>query len=265
MKSRKLATSFAAAVVAVGIMVMSPLTASAHCDTMEGPTVGDGRKALESGNINYAIKWVQPAYDKEITDAFNLSLKVKDLGPEGMEIAEKYFYDTLVRVHRAGEGAPFDGVKPYGTPIDEKVAAADKSIEVGNLSPLKGMIEEEKLPELEERFEKVMALRNHDVNNVEEGREYIEAYVKFFKYAEGEEDHGAHGKEAVHGGNAHEAEAHEEVGAHKENVTYSVKVGDMLWKIAAHYNTTYQEIQKLNNIENPNLIYPGQVFVIPTK
>jgi nucleoid-associated protein YgaU len=262
MKSRKLVTTFAAAIVAVGIMAVSPLTASAHCDTMDGPTVADGMKSLESGNVNYAMKWVQPDYTQELTDAFNLSLKVKDLSPEGKEIAEKYFYDTLVRIHRAGEGAPFDGVKPHGTPIDEKVLAADKSIEAGNLSPLDGMIEEEKAAELEERFEKVMALKDFDVNNVKEGREYIEAYVKFFKFAEGEEEHagGAHGEAALHEGNAHEAEK-----SYEERVTYTVKTGDMLWKIAEKYNTTYQEIQKLNNIENPNLIYPGQVFSIPVK
>lgn len=256
MKSRKMVTSIAAVIVAVGIMAVSPLAAYAHCDTMDGPTVADGKKALESGNINYALKWVQPGYEKEITDAFNLSMNVKELSPEAKEISEKYFYDNLVRVHRAGEGAPFDGVKPHGTPIDEKVAAADKSIEAGNLSPLEGLIEEDKVPELEERFEKVMTLKNYDINNVEEGREYIEAYVKFFKFAEGEEEHanGAHGEEAVHKENTH-----------VENVTYTVKAGDILWKIAEKYDTTYQEIQKLNNIKNPHLIYPGQVFVIPTK
>ena len=190
-------------VAAVGIMVMSPLTASAHCDTMEGPTVADGFKAMDTNNINYVLKWVQPKYEKEITEKFNLSMKVKDLSPNAKVLAEQYFFSELVRVHRAGENAPFDGLKPYGTPIDEKVKAADKSIEVGNLSPMEGLLEKEKMPELKERFERVMALKNFDVNNVEAGREYIEAYVMFFKFAEGEEEHhGAaegHGAVASHG------------------------------------------------------------------
>ncbi len=189
--------SFGAVVTAAAIIIMMPITASAHCDTMDGPTVMDGIKAIESNNVNYVLKWVQPDYEKEITDIFNLSMKVKDLSPEAKELAEKYFFENLVRIHRAGEGAPFDGLKPSGTTIDEKVLAADESIEVGNLSPLEGLIEEEKVPELTERFEKVMSLKDFDVNNVEEGREYIEAYVKFFKFAEGEEEHGAHGAEAA--------------------------------------------------------------------
>lgn len=199
MNSKKIFKTFAATAIAVGIMVLAPLTASAHCDTMDGPTVADGIKAMDENNINYVLKWVIPDYEKEITEKFNLSMKAKDLSPESKELAEQYFFSELVRIHRAGEGAPFDGLKPSGTPIDEKVKAADESIAVGNLSPLEGLIEEEKMPELAERFEKVMALKDFNVNDVEEGREYIEAYVKFFKFAEGEEEH--HG-EAAHGGEA---------------------------------------------------------------
>lgn len=189
---------------AIAVVMMMPLTAFAHCDTMDGPTVADGRLAMESNNINYALKWVQPEFEAEITDKFNLSMKVKDLGPEAKELSEQYFFSELVRVHRAGEGAPFTGLKPSGTPVDERVLAADESIAAGNLSPLANMIEKEKLPELTERFETVMALKDFDVNDVEAGREYIEAYVKFFKFAEGEEDE-------AHGADAHAAEAEPEV------------------------------------------------------
>ena len=185
-------------VAAVGIMLIAPLSASAHCDTMDGPTVKDGRKAMETNNINYAMKWVQPKYEKEIEQIFELSMKVKDLSPDAKELAEKYFFENLVRLHRTGENAPFGGLKPSGTPIDEKLLAADKSIDVGNLSPLKNMIEKEKMPELKEKFKKVMALKNFDVNNLEAGREYIEAYVKFFKFAEGEDEVDHHGMENVH-------------------------------------------------------------------
>jgi flavocytochrome c len=46
--------------------------------------------------------------------------------------------------------------------------------------------------------------------------------------------------------------------------TYSVKPGDVLWKIAQKYNTTWQELAKLNKLENPNLIIPNQVIKLPT-
>lgn len=46
-------------------------------------------------------------------------------------------------------------------------------------------------------------------------------------------------------------------------VIYTVKKGDTLWKLAKRFNTTVADIVKLNDsIENPDLIYPGQRFVI---
>ena len=188
-------------VTAIGIMAMIPTSVSAHCDTMDGPTVADGKKAMENNNVNYALKWVQLKDENEIKNVFKDSMKVRDLSPEAKVVAEKLFLETLVRVHRIAENAPFTGLKESGTTIDKKVLAADKSIEVGNLSPLKNMIEKEKSFELNKKFERVLALKDYDINDVKAGREYIEAYVKFFKFAEGEEDH-AHTKE-VHDKKAH--------------------------------------------------------------
>ena len=200
----KFVKTFGAILATMALVLMFPLAASAHCDTMDGPTVTDGFKAIESNNVNYILKWVQPEYEEEITHVFDLTMKVRDLSPEAKELAEKYLFDSLVRIHRDGEGAPFTGVKPSGTPIDEKVMAADEAILTGDLSKLEGMMEEEKLPELRERFENVMLKKDYDPNDVDAGREYIEAYVMFFKYAEGEEAHSAHGSEDAHS----ETEAH---------------------------------------------------------
>jgi hypothetical protein len=160
----------------------------AHCDTMDGPVIADAIKAIEQNNVNYVLKWVQPVNENEIKDAFVLIMKVRLQSPEAKLLADNYFFETLVRVHRSGEGVPYTGLKPSGTPVDEKILAADKSIEIGNLSPLNGLVPKGDLPELKKRFDKVMSLKNFDINNVQAGREYIEAYVQFFHFAEGEKE-----------------------------------------------------------------------------
>ena len=187
------------------LMILAfPKKASAHCDTMDGPTATDGMKALETKNINYALKWIMPEGEEELASIFKLSLKVRQLNDDAKELADRYFLENLVRIHRAGEGAPYTGLQPAGAPIDEKVAAADKCIEVGNLSPLEGLASQEEMPELEKRLHKALALKDFDVNDVQAGREYIEAYVSFFKFAEAEDhDHG-------HGHEHEAAEAHHE-------------------------------------------------------
>lgn len=186
-------------VIALIILMLTPVKASAHCDTLDGPTAIDGKKALETKNINYALKWILPEYEDELRRIFEKSVKVRALGPEAQELADQYFLENLVRIHRAGEGAPFEGLKPSGTPIDEKVAAADKCVEVGNLSPLEGLASPEEIHALKGKFERVLSLKRFDVNDVEAGREYIEAYVGFFKTAEGEDHERRHRYSHEHG------------------------------------------------------------------
>lgn len=274
-KTVKLVGSLA---MAIGLFILTPTISSAHCDSMEGPTVTDGLHAMDSNNINYALKWVAPEYEQELKDRFDLSMKVRGLGVEAKEVSEQYFLSELVRFHRAGEGAPFDGLKPVGTPIDEVVIAADESMAMGNLAPLMGFIEAERMPELEERFERAMAAKDFDVNDVEAGREYIEAYVEFFHFAEGEEAHEHNVDEAhenhaalAHGDlqdDAHEIHAtgeqaiqHSDQGRHGVHM-YTVRYGDTLAKIANRFGVSYHRIAQVNNIKDPNLIYSGQALVI---
>lgn len=190
------------------LLMLSANVTFAHCDTMDGPLIKDARQAIAQNNINYVLKWVSSQNEAEIKDAFRLMMKVRESGPEGKELAEKYFFETLVRIHRSGEGVPYTGIKPSGTPVDEKIMAADKSIETGNLTPLAAGISKDKLHELTIRFDKVMSLKNFDVNDVEAGREYIEAYVRFFKFAEGEEE--------THAVDEHGDDAHIKAAGHPE-------------------------------------------------
>ncbi|HHY74952.1 MAG TPA: LysM domain-containing protein [Bacillus bacterium] len=219
----KMPKIFGAAFLSMAIAAAIPSMASAHCDTMDGPVIADAEKALETNNIDYILKWVSEDDEQEMKDAFNLTKKVRILNPEAQELADQYFFQNLVRVHRAGEGAPYTGIKPKGTPIEEAVAAADKSIEVGNLDAFKGLIEEEKIPGLQERFERVLATKDFAVDDVFAGREYVEAYVQFTHYAEGEE-HGdgtdaAHGTSHAEGGTANHDENVDAHATEKEQAT----------------------------------------------
>lgn len=184
-------------ILAGAVLVFKPAAAKAHCDTMDGPTAKDGLQALESGNINHALKWVEPQYEAELKDIFALSRKVRTLGKDAQQLADRYFLENLVRVHRAGEGEGFTGVKPHGVPMDAKVAAVDLSIHTGSFEPMKKLFSHEELPELENRFHEAMRLKQFDVDDVRAARAFIAAYVSYFKLAEGEEHaHGAHGHSA---------------------------------------------------------------------
>lgn len=189
-----------AAAASVVLALAMPRPARAHCDTMDGPTVADGRRALEIGNANVALKWVDADHESELQAAFDLARRVRGLGDDARELADRYFLETLVRLHRAGEGEPYTGIRPSGIAIDEKVVAADRAIAEESLAPLEPLVSGDELPELRDRFERVLATKDFDVDDLAAARGYIAAYVAFFHLAEGEEHgHEPHGSHHEHG------------------------------------------------------------------
>lgn len=190
----------------LALVVLRPQRASAHCDTMDGPTAKDGLTALESGEIAYALKWIAPDGEAELQEIFDRARTVRRLGGVAQEVADRWFLENLVRIHRAGEGASYTGLQPSGVPVDEKVAAADRCVEEGDLGALAGLVPADRWEELERRFDRMMERKGYDVTDVDAGRAYIEAYVSFFKFAEGhdhdhEHHHVAHSH--AHAGHGH--------------------------------------------------------------
>ena len=177
------------------LAALRPATVQAHCDTAEGPAVKDGRRALATGNINYALKWIPADGEAELRDIFDKALKVRTLGVDAAELADRLFLETMVRIHRMGEGVGFTGIQPVGTQIDPVVKAADEAIAVGSDADLLPMAPQERRAELDKRFQAALAVKDFDVDDVAAARRYIAAYVSFFKYAEGE-DHAHHPQEA---------------------------------------------------------------------
>ncbi len=192
-----LVAAFAVTLVLVGLR---PQSASAHCDTMDGPTAKDGQIALETGELAHAAKWIMPAGETELKGIFDRAREVRVLGAVSQEVADRWFLENLVRIHRAGEGASYTGLLPAGVPVDEKVAAADLAVAQGDLEPLTGLIEQDRWAELERRFTVVRERKGYDPTDVDAARHYVEAYVNFFKYAEGHDhDHAHQHAHAEHG------------------------------------------------------------------
>lgn len=172
----------------------------AHCDTMSGPVIKAAKRALETGNVNHVLIWVQKKDEAEIKKAFERTLSVRKGTPEAKELADMYFYETLVRVHRAGEGEPYTGIKPANTEIEAGIVAADKAVDTGSAGDLLKEINSNILDGIRERFDVLMRKKKHAGDSVEAGREYVRAYVTFIHYVEklfalSEESphHGEHG------------------------------------------------------------------------
>ena len=170
--------------VSIAALFAWAVPASAHCDTLDGPVVSAARKALDTGDINLVLAWTQKKDDKEIRNAFDKARAVRKAGGQAKELADAYFFETLVRVHRAGEGAPYTGLKPAGE-IEPGIAAADRAIATGKLEPVADMITKRTQAGLHQQFERVMATRSYGPNNVDAARAHVSAYVQYVHYVEG--------------------------------------------------------------------------------
>lgn len=167
------------------ILAISGFSSSlAHCDSMEGPVVKTSQKALETGNVNYVLVWVRAEDEPEITTLFYKVNEVRTLSPEAKELADMYFFETVVRVHRMGEGVGYTGLKPAGYQLKEGIEAADIAIAENSLNPVYAHLDEGQNPEIKDYFAEVQSKKVYDVNNLKAGREYVEAYVNFIHYVE---------------------------------------------------------------------------------
>ena len=156
----------------------------AHCDSIEGPVVKASQKALETGNINYVLVWVRAEDEQEIIVMFDEVNKVRTLSLEAKELADMYFFETVVRVHRMGEGVGYTGLKPAGYKPDEGIEAADIAIEENSLDPVFAYLDEAQNAEVKEYFAELQSQKDYDIDDPKGGREYVAAYVHFIHYVE---------------------------------------------------------------------------------
>ena len=166
----------------LGLLFVGTDYASAHCDGLDGPVVKAAQKALQTNNVNLILIWVQKENEAELRAVFQQTIGVRRFSAESKAVADRYLFETLVRLHRAGEGAPYTGLKPAGRDLGPAIPA--RAIETGRTDALEKLLATELRDGLHDAFAKVQATRKYDVNDIEAGREYVKAYVEYVHFVE---------------------------------------------------------------------------------
>lgn len=158
--------------------MLTSISGFAHCDSYDGPVIKDALTALDQNNVQLVLKWIEPQQEKEIIPLFHKTYSLKNEDKEVYAIVEKHFLETLVRLHREMEGASFTGLKPAGsmTPL---VEMADNSIANKNVEDVVKTVTNHLEQVLRERYANVAKLSKTKDNSVEQGREYVHAYVEY--------------------------------------------------------------------------------------
>jgi len=168
----------------LALAVGSSAAAFAHCDTLDGPVVTAARAALAAGDPKPVLIWVSAKDEAEVRAAFEKTLAVRKLGDAARDLADRYFFETVVRIHRAGEGEPYTGLKPAGIDLGPAIPAADQALQSGSVDPLVKLLTDAVGRGVREQFGVANARKQFDKQDVDAGRKYVAAYVAFMHYVE---------------------------------------------------------------------------------
>jgi len=166
--------------VTLGLM---PCLASGHCDSLEGPVVQDARVALERGDPTPVLKWIRKEDEGLIRDVFKETMAVRVKGSDARALADRYFFETLVRIHRAGEGEGFTGLKAVSS-VDPGISAADMALSSGSGKKLAQQMADAISDGILKRLSLVLDRKKHAAESVESGREFVQAYVDYIHFVE---------------------------------------------------------------------------------
>lgn len=184
MRTKALVTKAVAVAVSVTVLAGAAGTAWSHCDTVSGPVAVAAREALEEGDLKPVAIWVGKEQEKELRSRFKQCAKVYRKGGDAAELAERYFMETAVRLHREAEGMPYTGLKP-AQPLPEDIAAAERALKTGKPDPVNDLLKQELERQTRRWFRKALEARKHRQESVEAGREWTDAYVKYVIYVHG--------------------------------------------------------------------------------
>jgi hypothetical protein len=152
-------------------MVMPP-----HCDSLDGPVVTAAKETLEAGDVNLILPYVPKDGEAEIARAFEKMMKIR--ADEAVrEIADLYFFETVVRIHRMGEGASYTGLKPAGLSEGPVIPVAEEAIESGSPDELINVLSNMLREEITDRFHHMLHLKEHADKSVDDAREYVDAML----------------------------------------------------------------------------------------
>ena len=148
-----------------------------HCDALDGPVVSAARTALASGEVEVILPFVPAEAEGELRRAFEETMAVRAHGAELAEFADRWFFENVVRMHRAGERAPYTGLKPAGLSVGPVIPIAERALENGSADELVAVLHDIISEQVKLRLDHAMELEGRAGAGVPEAREYVEAML----------------------------------------------------------------------------------------
>jgi hypothetical protein len=133
-------------------------------------------------NVDLVLPYVLKTGEQEVREAYHQVIEVRRDSPVARALADRHFFETVVRIHRAGEGAPYTGLKPAGLDVGPVIPMAEHAIETGVPDELIDLLARLVRHEVRRRFEHAMELKHHADENMDAARAYVQAMLGFQVY-----------------------------------------------------------------------------------
>jgi len=154
-----------------------------HCDSLDGPVVSAARMALEAGDVALVLPFVPADGEAEVRGVFDRVRSVREFGSDAREVADRLFFETVVRIHRAGEGAPYTGLKRAGLSVGPVIPLAERAVNTGSPGEVVDFLASVLSAEVKHRLEHISALAVARERSLDDARRYVEASLAFQVYA----------------------------------------------------------------------------------
>lgn len=154
-----------------------------HCDSLDGPVVTAARQALDMADVTVVLPYVPQAGEDEVRSAYARVLPLRAVSADVRELADRWFFETVVRVHRAGEGAPYTGLKPAGLDVGPIIPLAEKAVESGDVADVYHALAADLRGQLAERMDRVTRLASRRHDGVPAARAHVQAMLGFEVYS----------------------------------------------------------------------------------
>jgi Family of unknown function (DUF6448) len=154
-----------------------------HCDSLDGPVVTAARLGLEAGDVNLVLPFVPESDEEEVRKMFDAVLPVRALGKGARDVADRLFFETVVRVHRAGEGATYTGLRPAGLDVGPVIPLAERAVTTGSSTGVAEYLTGALRDQLKDRLDEVNALAATKDESVAHARAWVEAMLGFQVYS----------------------------------------------------------------------------------
>jgi hypothetical protein len=153
-----------------------------YIDSMDGPVVKAAETALDMENVKYVLPYVSPDDEGVLKDAFDKTLLVRELSGDAAELADYWFFETVVRLNRKEEEKSYTGLKAAGSDWGPIIPKLDKAIETENINELLNFLLNLIREDIKSRFDDLLSKKDYDINDVDDARDYLNSRAEFIDY-----------------------------------------------------------------------------------